>query len=892
MSNLLLTTKFNCPKPRRNLVTRGRLLEQLNTGLWREDEFLRKLTLVSAPAGYGKTTLVADWLSQVREEQGLQAKGLPPEKKPGALETTQTPQIAWLSLDEGENDPVRFILYLITCLANVDQTIQAVDDALIQPTQASSLDSILTRLINQLVGVENPIILALDDYHVISNPTIHHHLTFLLDHLPPCIHLVIMTREDPLLPIARLRASREVQEVRQEQLRFTRAEIEQLLIKGMGLPLQPGEMDALERRTEGWVVGLQLAALSMQRREDLSTFIQAFTGSSRFILDYLVEEVFERQTPEIQGFLLKTSILERLSPSLCDSLVQDNNSHQILESLEQNNLFIVAQDQSRTWYRYHRLFSELLKHRLRTTQPDLENKLHLAASQWFEVEGMIDQAIQHAKAARDWDRAGDLIQGSLTEYLKRGEALTIINWLESFPEEVMGSNPRLMIDKCWPLLIIGHYEKAEPILDALEPMASNHPLFLGEVYAAQAYLARGLGDHLRMVDRSQRALEYLAKDSLVSRSVVTLNLGLAYWHSGQMEEAAEALSEAYQTAKATDNLYALLTAIIFQGRVHAVRGQLHQAAEYFTNAIQQGQDIPILALAYMDLATLQYEWNLFDQSEANLRKAISLCQDSQNDEFLVGCLILKARLQIAQGEYQGAKDSLLEADLLVKQSKIPDPMAKRVDAAWGFFSAQAGDCAPPTVRDIPEQFDSHSFYRFIGVTRARTMPIPEARDYLAELGIQAKGNGWTYALVAILALQAINAETQHIGLGYLNEALRLGENGGFIRSFLEAGGKISSLLREAIRTGHSPTYARAILAASKDQGLVGVPALDSMIEPLTEREIEVLQLVTQGMSNREIAVELVISTGTAKSHVHNLCGKLGVRNRTEAAMRAKELGLV
>ncbi|MBN1667324.1 MAG: hypothetical protein JW862_09545, partial [Anaerolineales bacterium] len=612
----------------------------------------------------------------------------------------------------------------------------------------------------------------------------------------------------------------------------------------------------------------------------------------RFILDYLVEEVYERQPDEIKEFLLRTSILEMLTASLCDAISLNSGSHLILESLEQGNLFIVALDQSRTWYRYHRLFSELLKHRLRTTQPDLENELHQSASKWYQEQGLVDQAIHHAKAAGDWDRASTLIRDVLTDYLKRGQLITLINWFQMFPQDYLKANPRLWFDACWPLLVIGHYDQAEPILKALEPATKGHPAFLGEIYTAQAYLARGLGDHRRMVERSQLALEYLSEESLVSRSIVTLNLGLAYWHNGQMEEAAEALSEAYQTAKATGNLYAALTAMIFQGRVHAVRGQLYQAEEIFHHAIQQGGEMPILALAYMDIASLQYEWDQLEGCEVTLQKAISISKSSQNDEFLVGCLLLESRLKIARGDLDGGKECLLVADGLINKGGIPEPMTKRVDAGWGYYMSYEGSRSTTNKRDVPEHYDGHSFYRFVGVTRARALPIPEARVYLEDLGEKARENGWNYALVTIRALQASLASTREAGLGYLQEALKIGENGGFIRSFLEVGENIIPLLREGANTSHSPSHAQRILEVLKDQCPGEEPTLDPLVEALTERELEVLGLLSQGLSNREIALELVISTGTAKSHVHNLCGKLGVRNRTEAAMKGKELNLI
>lgn len=894
MSTPLLATKLYCPPPRANLVPRPRLLERLDAGLYQANGFTRKLTLVSAPAGYGKTTLIAEWLNKrnrggrIKDEIQSFASA---QDRPSSL-ILHPPRVAWLTLDEGDNDPARYLAYFVAALRGVDESIGDTALSTLQSPQPPSSEIVLTTLINDIAAVAAPIILALDDYHVIHTLPIHRQLTFLLDHLPPQIHLVILTREDPLLPIARLRARGQVLEIRQDDLRFTADETVDFLERVMGLSLSSDEIAALERRTEGWIAGLQLAALSMQGRDDLSGFIQAFTGSSRFVLDYLIEDVFERQPPDVKDFLLKTSILERLSGLLCDTVAEKTVSQELLEALEQANLFIVPLDQSRVWYRYHRLFAELLRHRLRASHPNLETELHQRASHWFETEGRTAEAIQHALAAQDWERAGSLIQSINTDFLKRGEVLTVIGWFQSLPEEMLLSNPELCFDYSWSLLLAGQYDVAAPLLKRVEQAAKDIPAFRGEVSAAQAYLARGAGNHERMVECSQRALELLPKSSVSSRGIVAMNLGLAYWHMGQMRDAEEVLAEALEAAQATSNYYAAMTALIFLGRVSAVRGQLHQAAEYSKSAIQQGHEIPINALAHMDLATLHYEWNELDVSDVHLQKAIALCQRSQNDEFLVGCWMLGSRLRVAQGDLVGAEEALEQAWALVRGGKIPVPTAERVDVAQAHLLMEKGESAGEWGQKLTDKVDCHPFYRFLGVTKARTLPDAHARGYLERLGQTAQANEWGYGLVAIRALQASLAETQDDALKYLTEALQLAKGSGFIRSFVEAGEKLIPLLREAAGRGVLPDYVGQILAVMMEKTDMAGAGLTSMIEPLSGRELEVLRLVAAGMSNREIAEELVISTGTAKTHVHNLCGKLGVRNRTEAAMRAKELGLV
>ena len=874
MSIQLLSTKFNIPALRSGLVSRSRLLDRLDTGLLQDGKFERKLTLVSAPAGYGKTTLVIE---------GIRRIGLP---------------IAWLSLDEADNDPRRFITYLIAALQRVDDNVGRDTIAMLQSPQPPPDELILTALVNEISVVPQPILLVLDDYHAIHAPPIHQHIAFVLDHQPANLHLVVTTREDPLLPISRLRARGQVLEIRQHDLRFTEKETAEFLEHVMGITPTSDEIAALERRTEGWIVGLQLAALSMQGREDISAFIRAFTGSSRFILDYLIEEVFDCQSTEVKNFLLKTSILERLSGPLCDQVAEITNSQVLLERLEQANLFIVPLDQSRGWYRYHRLFAELLRHRLRVSDLD-ENELHKRASIWLENNDYPSEAIGHSLAARNWERAADLITTNSTAMLKQGEVLNVIGWFQALPEEMLLSNPKLCFEYCWPLLLATQYDRAAPLLERVEQAAKDMPAFLGEVFAAQAYLARGRGDNALMVEKSQRALALLPKSSIHSRGIVAVNLGLAYWHMGQMQEAEKVLAEALEAGQKTGNHYAALTALIFQGRVFAVRGKLYQAKEYFERAIQQGDDIPINALAHMDLAALHYEWNALDVSDEHLQKAIALCQRSQNDEFLVGSLMIQSRLRVAQDDLAGAENALEQAWELVRSGKIPVGTAGRMDAAQVRLLLAKGESPGEYGQKLTETVDCHPFYRFLGVTKARVLPDAHSRVYLDGLSKAAQANDWGYGLVTIRALQAVQAETHGEALEFLSEALQLAEDDNFIRSFVEAGEKLIPLLREAAARGILPDYVGRILAVMMeladitrtDAAVSQSKGQSSLVEPLSERELEVLRLVMAGMSNREIAGQLFISPGTAKTHVHNLCGKLGVRNRTEAAMKAKELSL-
>ncbi|MEJ2597822.1 MAG: LuxR C-terminal-related transcriptional regulator [Anaerolineales bacterium] len=868
MTELLLATKFCVPPQRTGIVSRLWLVERLEAGLRIKEGFGRRLTLISAPAGYGKTTLAIEW---------LQSSGLP---------------VGWLSLDESDNDPRRFITYLIAAMKVVDKNIGQAASAMLKSPQPPPNELMLTALVNEISAVPQAFALVLDDYHVIHTPPIHQQLAFLLDHQPTNLHLIITTREDPLLPIPRLRAQGQVLEIRQDDLRFTENEASQFLQSVMGLDLSPDEISALERRTEGWIAGLQLAALSMQGRNDLSEFIRAFTGSSRFILDYLIDEVFEQQSSAVKDFLLKTSILERLSSPLCDAVAEVTTSQEMLESLEQANLFIVPLDQSRGWYRYHRLFAELLRHRLRLSGMK-EDDLHRRASLWFEQNGFMADAVQHALAGRNWERAVSLIRMVSDEMLKRGEMVTLIGWYQALPEEMLQTDPGLCFSYCWPLLLAGQLEIATPLLERVEQAAKDAPPeFLGEIFAAQAYLALGQGDHARMVEKSQQALVLLPKSSVNTRGVVALNLGLAYWHMGQMQAAEEILAETLQAAQAADNHYAALTAIIFQGRVCAVRGQLHQAAKYFKRAIQMGGEMPITVLAHLDMSSLHYEWNELNESDIHLQKAILLSQRGQNDEFLAAGWMMKARLCIAQGDLPGAQAALEKAWILERNGKVSEAIASRLEVAQVRLQLALGEPKAEWSQKLSNQVDCHSFYRFLGVTKANILPAPQARAYLASLSQAAQANDWVYGLIAVRALQAATSDTQDEALGFLTDVLQKAEGGGFVRTFVEAGENLTPSLREAARRGVTPDYTARILAVMAEKVDTEPAVQASLVEPLSQREIEVLRLVTSGMSNREIARQLFISPGTAKTHVHNLCGKLGVRNRTEAAMKAKELKLV
>lgn len=900
----LLSTKLFMPLLRGGLVPRARLLDRLGGKLWQAGGFSRKLTLVSAPAGYGKTTLVVEWLSNFRFSIVDFGLGDPPIQNPKPK--TQNP-VAWLSLDESDNDPARFMAYLLAALQQVQPEFGESTRALLQLPQPPSEAVILTTLLNELAAIPAPFVLALDDYHAIHTPAIHAQLTFILDHQPPYMHMVLITREDPLLPIPRLRARGQAMEIRQDELQFTTPETVDFLGRVMGLALSSEEIAALERRTEGWIAGLQLAAIAMQSplsmrgHDDLSGFVQAFTGSSRFILDYLIEEVFDRQTPEVKDFLLETSILERLSGPLCDAVTEKTNSQELLEALEQANLFIVSLDQSRTWYRYHHLFAELLRHRLRTSEMHEEALLHRRASRWLETGGYLTDAVQHALAAQDWATAARLIGQASDGMLRRGEIATLLGWFGKLPREVAGADPRLCMVYAWAALLASQLDLAGQLLEHAEGLAQPGTHFLGQVAAAQAYLARSLGDNPRLIEKSRQALSLLPETDLTTRGLVAINLGLAYWHEGRLEEAEPVLLEAREASGRVSNHFVVLTAQVFLARTLAARGKLRQAEAMCRKIIQEGGNVPILALAYYDLYTIYYEWNDLQKAEEHLQHGMELSLRSGNMEFQNAGHIYQALLRLAQGDPAGALAAVEQSHALARD--LAPAVRARSAACHVRLALALGDLE--TAQRWGEQLagnaDAHSFYRFLGLARPLLLIAmgekAAAAGQLAACYATASHAGWGYAAIAVRVLQSLAAPNPEAAVEFLSDALKLAQPEGYLRTFVEAGEPLILLLQEAARRGVHPEYVGQILAAREGERRTRshrpiFPANAALVEPLSGRELEVLRLVTAGLSNREIAAQLFISPGTAKTHIHNIFGKLGARNRMETVIKAKELGLV
>ncbi|MEW6405569.1 MAG: hypothetical protein AB1649_27565, partial [Chloroflexota bacterium] len=844
----ILKTKLDIPILRSGLVQRPRLIEILNAGMD------GRLILVSAQAGSGKTTLVAEWLSN--QDKGRRPKD---EKISPSSLVLHPPRVAWLSLDESDNDPRRFLDYLLAALRHIQAEVGRPAEALLQSPQPPPPEVILTALVNELSAISQLFILVLDDYHLIHTPPIHGQLNFLLDHQPANMRLVIITREDPPIPLPRLRARGQLTEIRQSDLRFSSDECADFLQRVMGLDISSEDVCALERRTEGWIAGLQLAALTMRGHEDVSGFIEAFTGSSRFVLDYLMEEVFERQTPDVKDFLLKTSILERLCAPLCDALLNadvspahdmDNDlpttdvrsltvgSRTVLEYLEHSNLFIVPLEQSRTWYRYHRLFQELLRHRLRLSGLNV-TRLHTRASQWHEGQGFLQEAVEHSLMAQDWARSARLI-GIVSEgMLQHGESVTLLNWYGRLPQEVVYSNRQLCMVFVWAALMASRFDVAAPLLEYGERSAEPNSHFLGEVASAQAFLARATRDNARTIEKSEQALALLPDTDIEIRGVIAMNLGLAYWHEGQLAEAESVLLQACDLCAKTGNHYALLTAQLFLVKVAASRGQIHQAAEMAAELIRAGGQAPILLLAHGDLAEIHQEWNDLQKAGEHSKQVFALSQRSGNIEFIQASYLRRAVIAHTLGDDAGAISALAEADNLARD--FPAVIRSR-GAAFGVQVALARDDPQMLARWEPQvhaEVDAHSFYRFMGLTRPRLLIArgknEEAARVLRAIYETASKSGWGYGMIVIRILQSLAAKNMDEAMQFISDALRMGESEGFMRSFVDAGKGLIPILHEAAKRGIAREYVNRILAEMGDKVKSTASGAGSMIEPLSER---------------------------------------------------------
>jgi LuxR family maltose regulon positive regulatory protein len=888
MTTPLLTTKLYIPPVRPELVSRPRLIERLNTGLH------RKLALISAPAGFGKTTLVIQW-----------------------LERAPYPS-AWLSLDESDNAPTRFLVYFIAALQTIKTDIGKGVLSALQSPQPPPAKAILTSLLNEITAIPDRIVLVLDDFHLIDAQSIYETLTFLLQHLPPRMHLVIATREDPLLPLARLRARGQLTELRVTDLRFTSSEAAEFLNQVMGLNLSAEDIAALETRTEGWIAGLQLAAISMQGRKDVTGFIQAFTGSHRFVLDYLVEEVLQQQSENVQTFLLQTAILDRLTGSLCDALTGQDNGQATLEMLERANLFIVPLDDERRWYRYHHLFADLLRQRLRQSAASSTGdegrgvaEYHIRASEWYEENGLEVEAFHHAAAANDVERAERLMEGDGMPLPFRGAVIPVLNWLKSLPTTVLDARPLLWVTYASTSLGAGQQTGVEQKLQAAETaLAASAALgvemndktqdLIGRIAATRATLAVGQNQVETIIAQSRRALEYLHPDNLAFRTSTTWKLGYAYQIQGDRAAASQAYTEAMSIGQASGNILFTVSAIIGLGSLQEAENQLYLAAESYRRALHLFGDQPLPALAcaaHLGLARIFYEWNDLDAAQQHRQQSIQLVRQTESNDIFAACEVFLARLKLAEGDVVGAAAVLAQVDQFVRQhnlvSQMPEVAAAQVLVLlWQEPLLHQGDLAAAT--DLAEKHKLPISQARVHLARGDTSAALAALEPLCQ---QMEAKGWQDDVLKVMVLQAVALHAhgeKEKAVQLLGDALALAEPGGFIRLFVDEGLPMAHLLSEAAALGIMPDYIGKLLAAFEAEGHKSAISLPSqpLVEPLSPRELEVLGLIAQGLSNREISERLFLALATVKGHNRRIYGKLRVQRRTEAVARARELGLL
>ena len=638
MSTPLLSTKLHIPASRAHLVPRPRLVASLNQGS------SSKLTLISAPTGYGKTTILCQWLSNCN---------LP---------------TAWLTLDRADNDPARFLSYLIAAIQRVEPDLGS--DALetlrsssvVSPGTRSPIRLALTLLLNDLATAPRAFILVLDDYHLIENTRVHELVTYLLDNQPAQLHLVIATRVDPPLPMARLRAQAQLVEVRAGDLCFTSAEFFAFFNDVMGLAITPEQVAVLERRTEGWIAGLQLAALSLREQEDIIGFIDAFTGSHRFILDYLTEEVFNRQSPGVQAFLLRTAILDQLNASLCNAITGRDDSQEILERLDETNLFVVPLDDGRSWYRYHHLFADLLQQRLQRENPKLVPTLHQRASGWYEVNGYVLNAVNHAMNAGEFERTADLIERSGWSVLMRGELATLLGWLEGLPDELLRSRPQLVFFNIWALAYSGALEQVEHKLQNVDLRSVR-----GEVATVRAHIAAVRGEITRAMALAHQASELLPAQNFFLRGVVAQTLGLAYHWSGDPRAASQELSKAIKLSQEAGEPFLTMTAMAFLGRALEIQGALHQAVNTYQQMLALVEKpgkrpVPFAGMAYVGIAGLLNEWNDLDGAKDYAIEGIKLSELGRFVPYQLAGSVILARVYLAQGDLSSAEEIMAKAE--------------------------------------------------------------------------------------------------------------------------------------------------------------------------------------------------------------------------------------
>jgi LuxR family maltose regulon positive regulatory protein len=906
----LVATKLHLPRPRPGFVPRPRLLERLDHGMACE------LVLVCTPAGFGKTTLLADWARQ------------------------GTRPIAWLSLDAGDNDPARFWRHAAAALDGIHPGVDERVAPLLQGLQPAAFQGVAAMLVNELAGVTEEVVLILDDYHLVQAPQVHQSLGFLLEHLPAGLRLVVASRADPPLALARLRARGQLAELRERDLRFTPEEAAELLRAAVGPELPAAAVTALEGRTEGWVAGLQMAALSLQGHPDIEAFVQSFSGSHRYVLDYLAEEVLDRQPHPLREFLLQTSVLERLSGPLCEAVTGRSDSQALLEQVERANLFLVPLDEVRGWWRYHHLFADLLQARLQREQPDQLPGLHRAAAAWCERHGLVDEAVRHALAAGDAVWAARLIERHFDEVLRRSEDATVRRWLEGVPAKVVRSRPRLCLAQAFGALIDGRLEVVEPLLEdaerglgaiADEPyepsvgraasLVANAP---ASIALMRADLARRRGDAESTTAFGQRALIRLTEDDRALRLLVDWYLAVADWLRGRLAEAERAFMSSIAGLRAAGDPILAAWSSNQLGQVQRAQGRLDAALGTYQEAMEAaaepgGPALQAAGPAQVGMAAVLYERGQLDAALGHATQGIALCRQLGYGLPLVAGLATLARIRQAHGDRAGALEAIAEAEqvgfspaMVGLLNPVPALRVRLALAHGGLAEAAHWVQARGLGADDQSSYSREGEYLVLARVLLAQHTPDRALGLLERLHTLAVTQGRWASVIEILALQALAraaAGDEAGALTALAEALTLAAPEGYLRVFADEGAPMEALLgrlataqragRVGVVRGVPPDYLDRLAGAfardgapiDRQRGRIAA-AQPGLVAPLSARELEVLALLAAGSSNRAIAEELVITLDTVKRHVTHILDKLGATNRTQAVTRARALGLL
>jgi LuxR family maltose regulon positive regulatory protein len=852
--------------------------------------------LISAPAGFGKTTLVTEWLSRIESRN--------PDLKS---------RVAWLSLDESDNDPARFFIYLVAALQTADDSIGQNALAMAQTPQPQPIESLLVSLINDTAAIPLPLVLILDDYHLIQSLPIHQLLAFLLEHQPPHMHLLIASREDPPLPLSRWRGRGEVTEIRQADLKYTAKETADFMQKAMGLDLDSADLDNLHRLTEGWAASLQLVALSMRGVVDGHQLVQAVTGSHRYILDYLIDEVFQRLDAELQDFVLTTSILDRLTAPLCDALRygdavgEGGNSRELLTALERANLFLIPLDESRQWYRYHRLYRDLL--RSQDNQRDLK-LLHQRAARWLEENDSLEEALVHHLAAEDWEAAERVVGLAAAEAIAHGRMVSLDQWLGALPDSRLEQNWELATLKGWALLPIGQFEAAASYAQVASDLipADAPPQERAKLICLRIYLAQAHHDLATVIALAKQAISLLEEaDPHFLRGAVLGNLVQAQTAMGDIAAATETLWDMVRLSRQAGHHLSVVSALGNLASLHNLQGLRREAIILCLQALNEGVDsrgrpLPPAGQIHVVLGLVHYDGNDLELARQHLVQGLKAGEQmGPAAGGLVTGRIALALVQQAMGEDDAALATINETRQIVARFNMPQADAYvaaaeadiRLRLGHVAASVRWADLADLSPTDVPNHMSESAYLTYARLLLAQKR-WPDAQTLLTNCERFARVGGRQRTLIVVHLRQAIAEKAigdQARAIEYLEEAVRLAAPEGYRRIFLDEHQQIVELLPQVRHT--APEFVDQLLATGGWEGRPPFPRrAQDLIEPLSNRELEVLSLVIAGLTNREIAEKLFISLGTVKTHVHNIYGKLGVSNRSRAIARTRELGLI